>query len=179
MRGVFMKRKIYVGVVVFVMVVVLAGAVLFVFWDDVLGFYDNMNSEEGGSGFAGDVEVVGEVGVDIESPDVEDLGSGGGSGGGDDGGSGGGPGGAEVISCDSEQVQYSLKNFRNDVLCLESGVVGCVKVGVNCSFEVYNFDDGIDDVFEVSYSLVDSNKDELDFRLIGREVGGVEVGRVG
>ena len=42
---------------------------------------------------------------------------------------------------------------------------------VNCFVEVYNFDTGVDDIFEVRYSLIDSNENGLDFKLVEGNVG--------
>lgn len=73
--------------------------------------------------------------------------------------------------CVLTQVQYSLKDFQKNVSCLESEGVECLTTKVSCSAEVYNFDEGVDDIFKIGYSLVDLDGEELDFKLVEKNVG--------
>jgi len=79
------------------------------------------------------------------------------------------------LDCEMEEVQYSLKSFREEMICIENGIGGCVNLVASCSMEVYNFGDT--GIFEVEYSLVDSDGEELDSALVQHNVegGGVEI----
>ena len=162
-----MKRSYIILIIVGALVFVSSGSFVLmqVFW--------NSTGYQTGSEKANEVKDESQVEINIEEPTVEDN-----FGGGISGGSGGGSGdGSDSGTVDDEcilrQVQYSLKNFRDDTLCLENGSVGCSKIEVNCFVEVYNFDQGVDNIFEVRYSLINSSEDELDFKLVE---GNVEVG---
>ncbi len=142
---------------IMVVLVILFG-LLFVFGDEVLRVVDDVMSS-GGSSSSENIVDDGDVGVVSEAGGVE---------GSDVGGSESGDVG-EVADCRMQQVQYSLKNFKNSVECTDMGEVGCTRVVVSCSMEVYSFYDGVG-VFGIRYALVDSDDEELDFELIEKEV---------
>jgi len=160
-----MKRSYIILIIICILVFVSSASLVLmqVFWNFDEGQTD-MKSEK-----INEVRTEGQVGVDIKNPTVENGLGGGSSGGGGDGNDGD----SEVVDdgCILKQVQYSLKNFRSNILCLENGSVGCSKMRVSCFVEVYNFDSGVDDIFGVRYSLIDSDEDELDFKLVEGNVG--------
>jgi hypothetical protein len=162
-----MKRFYVILIVVGALMLVSSGGFVLmqVFWSSS-EYQTGMGNEE-----TNEVEDEGKVEINIEKSAVEDSFGGGVSGGGEGGSGDESDSGVVDDGCILRQVQYSLKNFRDDILCLENGSVGCSKMKVNCFVEVYNFDAGVDDIFEVRYSLVDSNEDELDFKLVEGNVG--------
>ncbi|MCD4771166.1 hypothetical protein K8R30_01985 [archaeon] len=161
-----MKRFYIILIVIGALMVVSSGSFVLmqVFWSSN-EYQTGMESEE-----ANGIKDEGRVEINIGDPAVEDSFGGGGAGGGGSGSGDEGDSGVVDDGCILRQVQYSLKNFGDDVLCLENGSVGCSKIKVNCFVEVYNFDVGVDDIFGVRYSLVDSNEDELDFKLVEGDV---------
>ena len=157
-----MAKRIYIGLVVVLLVFVLGG--IFVYGDKAL------DSLREGEFFEKVSSPVAEGDDDVGQDDASmQQGVSGASEG--DGESGEG-GDESEIGCGTKQVQYSLRNFEKYSSCLESEVVGCVKMGLNCSVEVYNFNQGIDDVFVIRYSLVDSSEWELDYKIVEGFVGG-------
>jgi len=75
------------------------------------------------------------------------------------------------VECDVEPVQYSLKNFVEDVECLDGVDADCLEVRMNCSVEIYNFDEGLDDLFVVDFNLVDSEEVILKSDFVEMSVG--------
>jgi len=159
-----MKRPYAILIVIGALALVSSGA--FVLMQIFLESDENQADIEGEK--INEVGSEARVGVDIETPTVEG-GLGGGSSGGGGSGSESDPGIVDD-GCILRQVQYSLKNFRSDALCLENGSIGCSKMRVSCFVEVYNFDSGVDDIFGVRYSLIDSGENELDFKLVEGDV---------
>ena len=141
-----------------VVVLVILFGLLFVFGDEVLQVVDEVMSSEGSSNLE-KIEEDEDVGVVSEAGGVEDSDTGGGESG-DVG---------EVSDCNMQQIQYSLKDFKNSVECMDTGEVGCTRVVVSCSMEVYSFGSGVG-IFGIRYALVDSNDNGLDFELIEKEV---------
>jgi len=132
-------------------------AVFFVFGGNVLQVYQ-------GEEFFGDLNI----GDDVS--DEEDMGGGSVNAGEDveasSGGGGGSGGSGSGLDCITKRVQYSLKNFRESAVCVESDVVGCVKMVVNCSVDVYNFGNDVG-IFRILYYLADSGENKLDSELVG------------
>jgi len=77
----------------------------------------------------------------------------------------------DVFDCRTQQIQYSLRNFETNVECTDIGVKGCIRLVVRCSMEVYSFDRDISGNFQIRYTLVDAENNELDFELVEKEVG--------
>lgn len=158
------KKRIYLIWIVVVLLVVAAGS-FFIFGDGLLDKYSyDGDAQVDGDGKASDAA---EVGVTIENGVIDDgvAGAGGVSGGSD----GGGTGGSVEFNCDTQEIQYSLRNFREESSCRESGVDGCIDLVMSCSMEVYNIDD-IDGMFGIEYFLTDSNDKELDSVLVEKDV---------
>lgn len=151
--------------VVALLVVVLA--LFFVFGDVLLG--DEGDNERV---LASDTA---RVAVTVEDGDVEDRGTGS-SGSSDEARYSEGIEEDVDFNCRTREVQYSLKNFREDIVCREGGTESCEELVASCSVEVYNLDDS-DGVFEIEYSLKDSDGKVLDSVVIERNVvsDGVEV----
>ena len=151
-------KKVYVVLIVVAVLVVVMG-LFFVFGDELLDVYYSETSP-------GSVTVPGGAGE----------GEGGGVSGTGGSGSSGVAGedvmeGIVTLNCERQEIQYSLKNFREEVVCRESGVEGCVNLAVSCSVEVYNLGD-VDGVFGIEYSVVDSVEKKLDSMLIEKSVVG-------
>jgi len=72
----------------------------------------------------------------------------------------------EDLGCELLKVQYSLKNFIEEIECVDEN---CNEVRANCSVEVYNFDEGADDVFGIEFSLKEGGV-ELESELILEDV---------
>lgn len=146
--------KKFVVICVMLAVIFLIGASFFVFNEEVIDVYER------------GIKLV----VDSDSG----RGAGGGfdsKGGEDESGSGGGSSseGGESLTCEMRQVQYSLKNFVNDVRCLDGTEEECFDLIGNCSVDVHNFDGGIG-YFAIKYYLINSNENRLDSKLIQKEV---------
>jgi len=153
-----MKRMYILWVVVAALVV--AGGLLFVFGDVLL---DDGNDYENVP-----VNDTAKVSVTIEDGEVEDkrIGSSGSSG---ETGDGDGIEEDVELNCRTREIQYSLKNFREEIVCRKSGAEGCEELAVSCSLEVYNLDDA-DGVFEIEYGVADSDDRELDSVVIEKNV---------
>ncbi|MFH0808148.1 MAG: hypothetical protein V1888_00850 [archaeon] len=72
----------------------------------------------------------------------------------------------EDLGCELQKVQYSLKNFVEEIECVSES---CDEIMVNCSVEVYNFDEGADDVFGIEFSLKEGVV-ELESELVSEDV---------
>ncbi len=169
----FIAKWIVIGLaIIFGAMAVLAGGALFIFGSDAIDFlnreYGMMPASDDDRGGSSD---EGEVSVNIEGSDVEDLGGSGASGGGGGGGSGGGNDGGSVgfICSEWQPVQYSLGNFFENIECLVYGVGGCDKVKATCGSEVFNLDYDIGGVFGIRHSLF-SGDDEIGFDIVEKEV---------
>ena len=161
-------RRIFVGLIGVVLFFVLG--VFFILGDQVFDSSSDYGFFGGDSSFGGDgdeAEVLGEDSVGVA---------------GGESGSGGGSDGSEEsdVGCVTQPVQYSLKNFVEDVECLLEDEGVCVEARVNCSVEVYNFDEGVGpqgddsgepDLFGVEFSLVDYRGMTLDSGVVERSVG--------
>ncbi|NPE26847.1 hypothetical protein HNV12_02485 [Methanococcoides sp. SA1] len=151
------RKNIFIGSIIAVLFLVLG--FLFVFGDDILSvtkesvsqkenFGDKGKVDEGGvntlSGGIGDVFLIENNGSNETF--------------------------VEVI-CGTQPVQYSLKNFVEDVNCLSGTDLECTQAVINCSVEIYNFDLSVDDLFAIEFSLVDSEEVKLESNIIERVVG--------
>lgn len=158
--------------IIFVVAVILVGTggIVFFSGDDILQVYDKVLSKNDFN--SEDVEKINDVnGKDFKEAVENGMAGAGGSGGGDSGGGGGdSEETTDKTNCEMRQIQYSLKNFRDNAECVNTGINGCTKLVMNCSVGVYNLDENTDDVFGIRYFLVDSNDEELDFRLIEKNV---------
>ena len=149
---------------VIVVILIVAMGVVFLFWDEILQMSDNEEllesdsnpesaKEVGGIDGEDSEEVIADVdgtrGIESSNTDGEDSEE-----------------VAEETNCKMQQIQYSLKNFKNNVKCTNMGADGCIRLIVNCSMEIYNLDRDADGIFGIRYSLVDSNDEELDFELV-------------
>ncbi|MEK6895222.1 MAG: hypothetical protein AABX48_01760 [Nanoarchaeota archaeon] len=68
-------------------------------------------------------------------------------------------------SCSLQQISYSLKNFQQNVTCLESQNNLCISKQINCSMEVHNLDYTLSGTFTIRYSEIyeeNGNKIEID-----------------
>ncbi len=162
-----MVKVLHIVSVIVVILIVVVG-VVFLFGDEVLQMRDSEKPLESDSNPESVEEVSGIDGEDSEEviADVDEVGGVGGS-------SADGEDSEDVAkgtNCKMQQIQYSLKNFKNSVECTNVGADGCIKLVVNCSVEVYNLDRDAEGIFEIRYSLVDSNDEELDFELVQKNV---------
>lgn len=116
--------------------------------------------------YYGDVPIDGDSQLqEVSEENLSDSSSGGGSSG---GGSGGGEsGGSFGDNCQMIQIAYSLKNFQESMVCVESGPLGCTNLAVNCSMYVYHEDSnaGGGD-FGIRFKVVDSEENVLDDSLV-------------
>jgi len=127
---------VYVGLVV----LVLGMGAVFIFGvdEDVDAGTGFLKESSEGVGSVGDDEVLGGGSDNVVAEEEEVLNE------------------SEVeVDCEVEPVQYSLKNFVEEVECLDGVDSDCVEVRMNCSVEIYNFDEGVDDTFIVGFSLID------------------------
>jgi len=155
-------RKMHIAYFFATVFIVAAASGLFVFGGDVLKIYNNEDVIETISGLK-----------DKGEDDNRVLGSGDNGGVESSGESGDSSGTSESVlegNCGTQQVQYSLKNFNKNILCLEYAGTDCVKINVNCSVDLYNFEEGVDDIFGVEYSIIDLSDNKLDSRLVEGEV---------
>lgn len=161
-----MKKRWYL-VVGIVVILVVGVALFFLSGDRSLQDYigESAVGDRGGVGVGdsegGDSGVLSSEGNDIVS------GVGGISG---DSGGGGGGSSSGGTNCVLQQIEYSLKNFKKSVGCVETSVVGCVRLQANCSMEVHNLNEETPGVFRLRYSLVNSGGDALETEIIERNV---------
>jgi|APSaa5957512622_1039677.scaffolds.fasta_scaffold66948_2 hypothetical protein len=158
-----MVKWLWIVLVVFGLIAV--GSGFFIFASDELLFDGDGMRKDIGSVFFGDDDTY---------DDVFSDGSGGGFGGGSAGGGGGGGGGsADIVlddGCILRQVQYSLKDFGYGSECLDYDGLKCLKMKTNCSINAYNFDEGVDDAFEIKYYLINASKHLFDSVSIAGDV---------
>jgi len=151
--------KKFVIICVAIAIVFLVGASFFIFNEEIDNVYEN------------GVKLI--IGSDWGGGDIDETNVSGGAGGGavseSEGGGGGFSGEGESLTCVTRQVQYSLKNFVNDVRCLNGTEQECFNLIGNCSVDVYNFDGGTGN-FAIKYYLIDSSENRVDSQLIQKEV---------
>lgn len=83
-------------------------------------------------------------------------------------------GGDEALidsGCNIRSVPYALKNFKENVVCLEWDSDGCIRLSVNCSVEIYNLDDDFSGDFKIRYALLDDSQNELEVKSLSDRVG--------
>lgn len=66
------------------------------------------------------------------------------------------------IICKMEYIQYSLKNFKEEIRCVENSTGTCTILNSTCSVYIYNIDTNVTENFEFKYSMIDSQENELD-----------------
>lgn len=155
-----MKKVIFVTIISLVLVLS-AGAFFVVNNFDVLDNYEDSYIEEQNNEELTDKEVNElEDGSDVSS----DVSGGSGS------GSGSGDTGNPSLTCVNKKIKYSLKNFKENINCLENFEGKCVKLSAICSVDVYNIDVNVDDNFSIEYALIDSSDIDLDSFKISRNV---------
>jgi hypothetical protein len=139
----------YVALIVFLGVAVLTGGMFFVFGDDTLGvvgikdqIMDEENSDMNNSENS-DAFIFNKDGIAVAA------------------GSGGGGGGSGVsnliegvFGCSEwKPVQYSFRNFFEDIECLVYGDLGCEKAKATCKVDISNLDSELGGTFSVGHSL--------------------------
>ena len=162
-----MKKRCVVFIVVF-LVLILGSTVLLIAQDKSERAFEedsSSNSYDSGNFPTTDDAIQGEEAVEGKS-----------LGGGSSGGSGDGNSGSElvvqdtVIVCRNQTIKYSLKNFQENVNCLDNENGKCILVNAICSVDVYNIDVDSFDNFTIDYVLVDSFEKELDSQLLSMNV---------
>lgn len=154
---------------VVVIILIVAMGIIFLLGDEVLQMYDGGELSESNSNPESAREIGDMDGDNLEeaTEDIYGITEGGGSN--TDGGNS--EEAIDGVNCKMQQIQYSLKNFKNSVECTNTGANGCISLVVNCSMEVYNLDREVDGIFGIRYSLVNSENEELDFELVQKNVG--------
>jgi len=137
-------------------IVVIVGMSAFLF---LVNPYSNLEGDEEDGGLHGtNLEEEIEVVEENEDPYLSSDGAGGGSGGSSDGITET----EDTMVCDFKQIHYSLKNFQEDVVCLESDQGVCIKLNAICSVDVYNIDVDVEENFTIEYALIDTTENDLD-----------------
>jgi len=162
-------KGLYLGIIGGIsLVVFVALGFVFVFGENSLDVLNGKNFDiEASSEGSGNSPTV-DSGVDNEKESLVDSDSTS-NGGGGSGGSSTGEENNDFACNNLEPVQYSLRNFVEDISCLESIDNKCVAVAVNCSVEVYNLDHIVGGVFGIRYSVV-SGEDVFDEEIDEKDI---------
>lgn len=63
------------------------------------------------------------------------------------------------LICKMQEIQYSLKNFEEEITCLENSTGICTTLHAICSVQIYNLDANSTEDFEIKYSIINSDKE--------------------
>jgi len=111
--------------------------------------------------------------VSTSSPNSSASGGGGGGGGGGSGGGGSSEGSGSTTSsatCVPERISYALRQFSENIVCLQSVQSICVDLAANCSVEVNNLDSAVSGDFTIELTLLDSAEQEIDSHEVTKDV---------
>ncbi len=145
-------RSIYLGIISIIsLVIFIALCFVFVFGENSLDVIKGKNldieatASDNDDSLIIDSNINNEKKLTIDSDSSSNEGGGGGGLSKEDSG---------FICNKLQPVQYSLKNFVEDISCLENIDNKCVSVAINCSVEVYNLDHVVSGIFGIKYSVV-------------------------
>ncbi len=68
------------------------------------------------------------------------------------------------------RIQYALRDFINNAVCLKNGTMGCNKIKMICSVNVCNLDSKVGGNFNISYILKSGDK-KIDSKIIEKNIG--------
>ena len=74
------------------------------------------------------------------------------------------------IVCRNQTIKYSLKNFQEDIECLNNEGGKCTLLSAICSVDVYNIDVDVLGNFTIDYVLIDSFGEDIESQLIDMNV---------